>query len=73
MRDRIKLLHSGDFLHRHKAFIYKGFLKFVHIGVKLVKHFAITHVEKILFIYAYRLLGKNPSLASLLHRRRIYG
>jgi hypothetical protein len=49
MRDRIKLLHSGDFLHRHKAFIYKGFLKFVHIGVKLVKHFAITHVEKILF------------------------
>ena len=72
MRDRIKLLHPSDLLHRHKSFIHKGFLKFAHSGVKLVKHFAITHVEKF-FFYAYRLLGKNASLASLLHRRRIYG
>ena len=69
MADRIKLLHSGEFCHCHKSLIYKGFLNLANYGVKLVKHFAITRVRKINFIYAYKQLGKNPSLASLLHRR----
>ena len=67
MADRTKLLHSGMFCHCHKSLIYKRFLNLASDGVKLVKHFAITRVEKHLFIYAYKQLGKNPSLASLLH------
>ena len=67
MADRTKLLHSGMFCHCHKSLIYKWFLILASDGVKLVKHFAITRVENIIFIYAYKQLGKNPSLASLLH------
>jgi hypothetical protein len=68
MAGHTKLLHSGMFCHCHKSLIYKRFLNLASDGVKLVKHFAITRVEKHLFIYAYKQLGKNPSLASLLHR-----
>lgn len=68
MADRTKLLHSGEFCHCHKSLIYKRFLNLASDGVKLVKHFAITRVRKTNFIYTYRLLGKNASLASLLHR-----
>jgi hypothetical protein len=68
MADRTKLLHSDEFLHCHNYLIYKRFLNLAIYGVKLVKHFAITRVRKINFIYTYKLLGKNPSLASLLHR-----
>jgi len=68
MADRTKLLHSGEFCHCYKSLIYKRFLNLASDGVKLVKHFAITRVENIFFIYAYKHLGKNPSLASLLHR-----
>jgi hypothetical protein len=68
MADRTELLHSTNLLHCHKSLIYKRFLNLASDGVKLVKHFAITRVEKHLFIYAYKQLGKNPSLASLLHR-----
>lgn len=68
MADRTKLLHSTNLLHCHKSLIYKRFLNLASDGVKLVKHFAITRVRKINFIYAYKQLGKNPSLASLLHR-----
>ena len=68
MADRTKLLHLDEFLHCHKSLIYKRFLNSDSDGVKLVKHFAITRVRKINFIYAYKQLGKNPSLASLLHR-----
>jgi len=67
MADRTKLLHSGRFLHCHKLLIYKRFLSFASEGVKLVKQFAITRVRKINFIYAYKQIGKNSSLASLLH------
>jgi hypothetical protein len=67
MADRTKLLHSSEDCHCHKYLIYKRFLILASDGVKLVKHFAITRVENIIFIYAYKQLGKNPSLASLLH------
>ena len=73
MQDRTKFLHSCNFLHRHKCFMGNQLWDIAHSGVKRVKHFAITHVEKALHIYVYGLLGKNASLASLLHRGGIYG
>jgi len=73
MSDRTKLLHSAKFLHRHKCLIYKQFLDLANCGVKLVKHFAITRVRKFNFIYTYKLIGKNTSLASLLHSGVVYG